>query len=146
MRKLLSIASLSLAACGGGFHNFDAVTHVSIEKLDPQYGGYATWDKDGNTHIFINAIYPATYHDIMLEHEIWHILTRLSEHLNESADCISNDFQTKYLEKPCEAEVEQVIQSGLTMILDFPDDVEASIRAANWWNQAVGYEIIKVIQ
>lgn len=151
MRLAAVLALGMLVGCGGGSGSRDPVTHVTL--VQGGIGGSdarAFWDEDGNTSI---AIYEWTTTDRvgLLEHELWHLLTRDLGHPNPYG-CISYVRVADYAENgepvpgfPCSTELTQVFEAGRVLTVSFPEDPVCLLEAAAFWNDALGTTAVEVV-
>lgn len=139
-----------LAACGSGAGTGaeDPVTHVLlVEDLgpDPAGGdllGYSSWSEEGSSIKLRERTSSATRLAI-LEHELWHQLTRIENHPNPSG-CVSTlDGLSGFY--PCPEEIAQVNDAARVVELSFPADPDCARDAAAWWNEALGREAVVVV-
>ena len=144
MRSAMLALALSAAGCGQA--TLDPVTHVLlVDELGGELGR-AYWSEDGDTRIELISTQDDFFFDRrrLLMHELWHVLTRIEEHPNDDG-CVSS-LRPDVLFTPCPEEVAQVNEAGRVVRLSFPQDRNAAIDAARWWNDATGRECVIVVE
>lgn len=152
MRIAIVTAALALIACGGGGgghkDTYDPITHVTDASFIPGgLGGEAHWG-DAGTSIVVLDVFDPDYKALLLAHEVWHLFTRDSSHPNPCG-CVSHSPPAcegeDLLTEPCQQEIEQVAASGRTVILSFPDDRDCAVAVSYFWNDALGYPAVLVV-
>lgn len=104
--------------------------------------GRTEWDCEGPTHVWVfdDLDYEDTWH--VLAHELWHV-TGIEDHLTDPT-CIATVSDPDIL-FPCPEEVAALMNVQRVFHLrPTPDIWEATVRAADFWNDALGRETFVV--
>lgn len=150
MRFAAAFVLVLLSACGGGGDTtdapMDAPVVVVFGALDDSRSGQCDWESGSPVTITIDpAFAQGGYEDAVLRHELWHALTRIKDHA-ENPSCISYTPAPDPLRGACYEERLQVVRSPFVPIrVSFPDDPDALVRAAAWWNQTMGFYVVEVV-
>lgn len=148
--KPYALALLALVACGGGGGTDiappDAPVLVVFGTLSDSRSGQCDWESGSPVTITIDpAFAQGGYEDAVLRHELWHALTRIATH-SDDPNCISSTPAPDPLAMACHDERLQVVTSPYIPIrVSFPDDPDALVRAAAWWNNSIGFYVIEVV-
>lgn len=144
-RGVLVAAVAGLTACGGGggrAGDYDPVTHVAyVGSLPDGAVGLSHWDSHGSRIELVPVVDRATQ-VLILEHELWHVLTRDGDHPNDPP-CVSTGGVYPATE-PCPEELAQVLEAGRVVRIDFPEDETVAQDAAFFWNFAAGRYVVLV--
>lgn len=160
MRRLLPLIALCvLSACGSGGGGAapagpDPLTLVSlVDSLPIGYEanfGLTEWDEDGVATISLlrGAVTDnPLWRQALLRHEIWHLLTRRSDHPNDAnAMCVSAGDFLRNPPIPCPEEVAQANAANRVVTISFPDDLPCAHVSAAWWNAGLGREAVLVVE
>lgn len=146
------LAFLTLAACGGGSSDpviapVDALVIVRFGSVEDGHSGECDWTVGSTVRITISYAYSGgLYEDAVLRHELWHAMTRIPTH-SDDPSCISSTPAPYPLATPCVDERLQVAESEFVPIrVSFPEDPDALVRAAKWWNDGMGFYAIEVVE
>lgn len=148
VRFLLALPILCLllgCGAGGGCEPSTEVflDVVSPHEVDPDYNpfdpslprGWTSWSCGEPTHVWLLDFLEEEDRFEILCHELWHV-AGFHDHLTDPA-CVACAPEGQAV--PCPQEVDAVRSVGRTFRLHpSPDVWEVTVRAADWWNDALG--------
>jgi len=143
--RLPLLLALLLTACGGGGAApppTDVYLYLVAEDALGEPTGYTTRG-DTSTTVEIEAHDFADWHlEAIVAHELWHVAGH-DDHLGDG--CMAGGVFPLDSRGPCADELARMAAVPFTFTLSPSDALfAATVRAAAWWNAAVGREMFVI--